>query len=59
MSEKHLYECVVEARSTILVTAESQEEADEMVMNLIHSGTYEVVPDEGWELVDETTQVGS
>lgn len=58
MAEKHLYECVVEARSTILVAAESQEEAEEIALRLVHSADYVVVPDdEGWQLVDETEKI--
>lgn len=58
MAEKHLYNCVVEARSTIMVEATSQEEAEEIALRLVHSADYIVVPDdEGWQLVDETEEV--
>ena len=52
-----LFECVVEARSTLLVAANSVEEAERIALDLVHSGTYIIVPDNGWELVDETQAV--
>lgn len=52
-----LFECVVEARSTLLVAANSIEEAEKIALDLVHSGTYTVVPDSDWELADETQEV--
>lgn len=54
---KKLFECHAVATATILVTADNEEEANEIALALVHSGNYNPVPDDGWQLTDETEEV--
>jgi len=58
MRNKKLFECHAVASTTILVAANSQEEAEEIALSLIHSADYVPVPDkDGWQLTDETEEI--